>query len=170
MTKERFADGLREALEEVRAWKRGEVALEARIVEPMPPERIRLIRKRVASSVKRFEERFRIPATTVTGWEQGRRSPDPAARVLLRAIARDPEGIERAAHEEVVAPVPRTTKRSGTVEEMAERTKRFKGGRPDLVGLPARAAAAAAKPKGPAHRAAGRGQRSAAKRRETTAR
>ena len=31
----RFADGMREALEEVRAWKAGEVELETRVVEPM---------------------------------------------------------------------------------------------------------------------------------------
>ena len=98
MSEERFADGLREALEEVRAWKRGEVALPVRVVEPMPPERVRAIRKRVASSAKVFERRFGIPAATVTNWEQGRRSPDPIARLALRMIERDPEGAEQAAH------------------------------------------------------------------------
>lgn len=98
MTEERFADSLREALEEVRAWKRGELALPVRVVEPMPPERVRAIRKRVASSVKVFEQRFGIPAATVTNWEQGRRAPDPIARLALRMIERDPEGAEQAAH------------------------------------------------------------------------
>lgn len=37
MTKERFADGLRGALEEVQGWQRGEVPLETRTVEPTPP-------------------------------------------------------------------------------------------------------------------------------------
>ncbi|MDI3309512.1 MAG: helix-turn-helix domain-containing protein [Acetobacteraceae bacterium] len=96
--KESFAEGLREALEEVRAWKHGELALEVRIVEPMPAERIRAIRRKVARSAKEFEARFGIPAATVNNWEQGRRAPDPAARLLLKVIEQNPEAVERAAH------------------------------------------------------------------------
>ena len=95
---ESFGDGLLEGLREAVAWKRGEVALPVRVVEPMPPERVRAIRKRVASSAKAFERRFGIPAATVTNWEQGRRSPDPIARLALRMIERDPEAAEQAAH------------------------------------------------------------------------
>lgn len=94
---ESFGEGLLEGLREAVAWKRGEVALPVRVVEPMPPERVRAIRKRVASSVKVFEQRFGIPAATVTNWEQGRRAPDPIARLALRMIERDPEGAEQAA-------------------------------------------------------------------------
>ncbi|MGK6314229.1 helix-turn-helix domain-containing protein [Neorhizobium sp. DT-125] len=87
-------DGLKEAL----AWKRGELALETVNIDPMPVERIRAIRKKVAKSAKEFERRFGIPAATVNNWEQGRRSPDPAGRLLLKVIEQAPEIVEKAAH------------------------------------------------------------------------
>ncbi len=92
-----FGLGLEEALREALAWKRGEIALEARNVDPMPPARIKAIRKKVARSTNAFEKRFGIPAATVNNWEQGRRTPDPAARLLLAIIDRDPEAAAATA-------------------------------------------------------------------------
>lgn len=83
--------GLREAI----AHMRGEIALETRIVEPMPPSRIREIRKALARSPKEFERRFGIPARTIEGWEQGRKI-DAAHRVLLRVIEKHPDVVEAA--------------------------------------------------------------------------
>lgn len=91
-----FGESLLEGLREAAAWKRGELALEAVNIDPMPPSRIRAIRKRVARSVREFEARFGIPAATVNNWEQGRRAPDPAARILLRVIEHDPDAVLRA--------------------------------------------------------------------------
>ena len=42
-----FGEGLLEGLREAVAWKKGEVALQTVNLDPMPPERIRAIRKRV---------------------------------------------------------------------------------------------------------------------------
>ena len=92
-----FGDALIESLEEALAWSRGEIALEVVNVEPMSAERIRAIRKKVAKSAKDFERRFGIPAATVNNWEQGRRAPDPAARLLLKVIDANPDVVERAA-------------------------------------------------------------------------
>lgn len=97
MKNDTFGTALVEALQEVRAWKRGETALEVVNIDPMPPERVRAIRRKVARSVRAFEARFGIPASTVNNWEQGRRKPDPAARLLLKIIETDPEVVERAA-------------------------------------------------------------------------
>ena len=83
--------GLREAI----AHARGEIALESRVVNMMPPARVKAIRKRLAKSPKEFERRFGIPARTVEGWEQGRKV-DATARVLLTIIDREPEAVERA--------------------------------------------------------------------------
>jgi putative transcriptional regulator len=91
-----FGQGLLEGLRDAAAWKRGELALEAVNIDPMPPARIRAIRKRVARSVREFEACFGIPAATVSNWEQGRRAPDPAARILLQVIERDPDAVLRA--------------------------------------------------------------------------
>lgn len=92
-----FGDGLVEGLKEALAWKRGEVALEVVKITPMPAALIRTIRKRVARSANEFERRFGVPAATINNWEQGRRQPDPASRLLLKVIAADPELVERAA-------------------------------------------------------------------------
>jgi putative transcriptional regulator len=88
---------LEEGLKEAIAWKRGEVVLETVDVDPMPVERIRAIRRGVARSAKAFEARFGIPAATINNWEQGRRRPDPAGRLLLEVIEAEPELVERIA-------------------------------------------------------------------------
>lgn|SRR5690606_5298049 len=89
-------EGLTEAL----AWKKGEIALDVVNIDPMPVERIRAIRRKVASSAKAFERRFGIPAATVNNWEQGRRAPDPAGRLLLQVIEAYPDLVERTARRE----------------------------------------------------------------------
>jgi putative transcriptional regulator len=94
-----FGKALEEGLNEALAWKRGELALETVNIDPMPVERIRAIRKRVARSAKAFEARFGIPAATINNWEQGRRKPDPAGRLLLKVIEKDPDAVERAARD-----------------------------------------------------------------------
>ncbi|MBS7546230.1 helix-turn-helix domain-containing protein [Ancylobacter oerskovii] len=92
----KLGDDLIESLEEVLAYKRGEIALPTRTVSPLPPARIKAIRKRVAKSPKEFERRFHVPARTMEGWEQGRRQPDPAAVALLRVIEKNPDAVEAA--------------------------------------------------------------------------
>lgn len=93
-----FGTALIEALEEVAAWKRGEIELEVvEYPDPMPAEQIKAIRKKVARSAKDFERRFGIPASTLNNWEQGRRRPDPASRLLLRVIEAAPETVEKVA-------------------------------------------------------------------------
>lgn len=86
-----FGEALLEGLEEARAWRRGDLALETVNVDPMPASRIRAIRKKVAASPREFETRFGIPAATLNNWEQGRRKPDPAGRLLLRVIDAAPD-------------------------------------------------------------------------------
>lgn len=99
-----FGDGLLDGLQEALAWKRGEIALPVRRVDPMPPDRVRTIYKSVATSAKDFERRFHIPAGTLNNWLQGRRRPDPASCAYLTVIARDPEAVERALRKEDLAP------------------------------------------------------------------
>src|SRR5271154_6830979 len=87
--------GLREAI----AWKRGEIAPPVQVVNVMPPERVKAIRKSVAASPKEFERRFGVPARTIEGWEQGRRL-DVAAAVLLTVIEKNPQAVEQALNDE----------------------------------------------------------------------
>lgn len=94
-----FGEALVEGLRDAVAWKRGELELEVVDIDPMPAERIRAIRRKVARSARDFERRFGIPASTLNNWEQGRRRPDPAARLLLKLIEAAPETVERVAHD-----------------------------------------------------------------------
>lgn len=44
-----------------------------------------------------FANRYRLALGSLRNWEQGRSAPDQAAKVLLAAIAADPEGVAAAA-------------------------------------------------------------------------
>ena len=85
-----------EALGEVLVHVRGEVDLPCRIVDDPSAERILALRKRMKLSRRKFADRFGLDARAVQDWEQGRRLPDRAARVLLTVIERDPKAVERA--------------------------------------------------------------------------
>ena len=95
----RLGDDLVEAFEELAAYLRGEIEVESYTVDDpnlLTPERVQAIRRKVASSTKEFERRFKISARTMEAYEQGRRRPDAAMRALLRVIEREPEAARRA--------------------------------------------------------------------------
>lgn len=98
MTEERTGLGreVEGALNEVLAHLRGEVALPTRIIEDPSKARIVAVRKKLGLSRRKFAERYHLDPRTVQEWEQGRRTPDQAARVLLTVIEREPEAVERA--------------------------------------------------------------------------
>lgn len=77
------------------AHRRGEIALEGRVIEPMSAKRVKEIRKKVARSPKEFQRRFGVPARTIEGWEQNKKL-DVAGRILLKVIEKEPEAVERA--------------------------------------------------------------------------
>lgn len=87
------------ALSEVLAHVRGEVDLPRRIVDDPAAEHILALRKRMKLSRRQFADRFGLDARAVQEWEQGRRVPDRAARVLLTVIDRDPEAVVRVLSE-----------------------------------------------------------------------
>ena len=86
------------SLKEIRAWQRGKrVAHLVEVPDPIPPVRIKAIRKKVAKSVRVFSERFGLPAKTVQQWEQGARRPDAASSLLLEVIDSNPDVVAAAA-------------------------------------------------------------------------
>lgn len=101
MTTERTQVGrqVEAALGEVLAHVRGEVELPCRIIDDPTAERILALRKRMKLSRRKFADRFGLDARAVQDWEQGRRIPDRAARVLLTVIDRDPEAVARVLSE-----------------------------------------------------------------------
>jgi putative transcriptional regulator len=52
------------------------------------------VRKALKLSRPKFAERFGLDARAIQDWEQGRRKPDRAARVLIGVIARHPAIVE----------------------------------------------------------------------------
>ena len=98
MTMERTDLGceIETALGEVLAHVRGETGLSCRIVDDPAASRIVALRKRMRLSRQKFADRFGLDVRALQEWEQGRRVPDRAARVLLTVIDRDPEAVVRA--------------------------------------------------------------------------
>jgi putative transcriptional regulator len=86
------------SLKEIRAWRRGKGTVRlVEVPDPIPPTRIKAIRKRGAKSVRVFSERFGLPAKTVQQWEQGARRPDAASSLLLEIIDSNPDVVAAAA-------------------------------------------------------------------------
>lgn len=56
---------------------------------------VKAIRKSVHKTQKEFAETYHLPVGTVRGWEQGIRSPDAPARVLLGMIESDPKAVAK---------------------------------------------------------------------------
>jgi len=54
---------------------------------------VQLIRKNYGLSQEKFAKLLGISVSTLRNWEQGRRKPEGAARVLLRVAASHPEAI-----------------------------------------------------------------------------
>ncbi|MCY4560545.1 MAG: transcriptional regulator [Chloroflexi bacterium] len=98
MTDERTGLGgeIETALGEAFAHVRGETELPCRIVDYPAAGRIVALRKRFRLSRRKFADRFGLDVRALQEWEQGRRVPDRAARVLLTVIDRDPEAVVTA--------------------------------------------------------------------------
>lgn len=98
MTTERTEIGreIETALDEVLSHVQGKTVLPCRIVDDPAAERIVALRKRLKLSRQNFADRFGLDARALQDWEQGRRVPDRAARVLLTVIDNDPDAVVRA--------------------------------------------------------------------------
>lgn len=57
---------------------------------------VRAVRTRAGLTQAAFAARYGFSKAAVTDWEQGRRRPEAAARVLLTVIDREPEAVVRA--------------------------------------------------------------------------
>ncbi|MGI8962914.1 MAG: helix-turn-helix domain-containing protein [Thermomicrobiales bacterium] len=56
----------------------------------------REIRKRLNLTQEEFAERFHLRLGTIRDWEQGKKQPDSAARVLLWVIETNPGAVDQA--------------------------------------------------------------------------
>ena len=77
------------------AYARGEVR--DGFIAHVPEEvDVKSIRNRLGLTQPEFSLRFGFDVRAVQDWEQNRRQPERAARVLLTVIAHEPEAVSRA--------------------------------------------------------------------------
>lgn len=95
MTKQAF-DSIMAGLEDALAYAKGDRRRGKPHVVQVPAVDVRKARKKLGMSQDRFAASFGVSVATVRNWEQGRRRPEGAARVLLRVIEREPEAVSRA--------------------------------------------------------------------------
>ncbi len=93
-----FGRELIASMQEAAAILRGEKDA-ARVHLPPGDIDVRAIRERLGLTRPAFAKRFGLAIAAVRDWEQGLRRPDPAARVLLLVIARNPEAVAEAVAE-----------------------------------------------------------------------
>ena len=78
-----------------RAFVRGEDS-EGFVVHVPEQIDVRAIRAGLELTREEFAARFGFKIAAVKDWEQGRRQPERAARILLKVIEREPKAVERA--------------------------------------------------------------------------
>jgi putative transcriptional regulator len=86
-----------EALEDVIAWNNGDKDA-ARLIDWQAPTSVdvRSIRQKLGMSQREFAQRFGLKLDSLRNWEQNKRMPETAARVLLTIIDREPIAVKRA--------------------------------------------------------------------------
>jgi putative transcriptional regulator len=92
----KLGDRLIQAAKEARAIARGEADPSTYRVFVPADVNVRKIRGKLKLSQNEFAERFGLPVATVRDWEQDRKKPDTAARVLLLTISRTPDAVTEA--------------------------------------------------------------------------
>ncbi len=86
---ERIMQGLKEAL----AHAQGDEVPGIVVHVPTTID-VSAVRQRTGLSQAAFSRRIGVSPATLRNWEQGRRAPDGAARVLLAMLARNPRIVE----------------------------------------------------------------------------
>ncbi len=87
-------DGLLRGMDEARQFARTGKLRGGRIHIPMEIDTA-AIRAKVGLTQAQFSKQIGVSVATLRNWEQGRRTPDGPARVLLAMLAKDPKIVER---------------------------------------------------------------------------
>lgn len=86
---------LERAAREALAHARGRLKLSESIVRVPETIDIVALRAKLGLSQAGFADAFGLDVAAVRDWEQARRQPDRAARILLAVIATDPSAVRR---------------------------------------------------------------------------
>jgi putative transcriptional regulator len=87
------ADRIMQGLREAAAHARGEKVPGLKLSIPRTVD-VGTVRRKTGLSQEAFSRRIGVSASTLRNWEQGRRSPEGPARVLLAMLARNPRIVE----------------------------------------------------------------------------
>lgn len=87
------ADQILKGLEEALAHAKGEVVEGVRVHIPATID-VAALRRRSGLTQSAFSRRIGVSTATLRNWEQGRRTPDGPARVLLAMLDRNPRVVE----------------------------------------------------------------------------
>jgi putative transcriptional regulator len=90
--KEADFQNLLQGIREAGSYLRGNKKTASR-VDHIHPDSVIAIRTKLRLSQKAFSSAFGISPATLRNWEQGRRQPTGAARVLLRVAAKHPKAV-----------------------------------------------------------------------------
>ena len=93
MDEDDFEDVL-SGVRDVAAYKRG--SREGFVVHAPQSVDVKAIRAKTRQTQEGFARTYGFSLSAVRDWEQGRRQPERAARLLLALIAEEPETIQRA--------------------------------------------------------------------------
>ena len=96
--KEADFQNLLQGIREAGSYLRGNKKAAARIdrIDRIDPASVTAVRTKLRLSQKAFSSAFGISPATLRNWEQGRRQPTGAARVLLRVAAKHPKAVLEA--------------------------------------------------------------------------
>ncbi len=83
------------------AWASGRAVGARETVVHVPKVNVRRLRKKLQLSQSSFAAKFGIPEATIRNWEQGRREPELAARILLAVIDLRPDVVEEILHRKI---------------------------------------------------------------------
>jgi len=105
MSKRNIGLEIIQGLEEIKAWKRGELKLKTHTVEMPKAADVPAIRKQLGLSQPEFAGFMGVSLGTLRNWEQERREPHGPARALLLVASKQPAAV-RAAFQ-AAAPISR---------------------------------------------------------------
>ena len=87
------ADRIIQGLREAAAHARGEKVARLKLHIPRMVD-VSAVRRKTGLSQAAFSSRIGVSPGTLRNWEQGRRTPDGPARVLLALLERNPQIVE----------------------------------------------------------------------------
>ncbi|OAN46173.1 transcriptional regulator [Magnetospirillum moscoviense] len=87
------ADRIMQGLSEALAHAKGEIVPDLALHIPAQVN-VSAIRRRTGLSQAAFSRRIGVSPATLRNWEQGRRTPEGPARVLLAMLERNPKVVE----------------------------------------------------------------------------